>query len=344
MAASFKITTTGTLTPISFPDIGSRDFVHPIVSLDMIADEGYELEELLSSQDIRDAISNGHITVEDAEGNPITDPDDLPSAAQPHDLGSHEDVTLTGLSDNDIIRYDLASDEWKSEAAPPAPVDSVFSRTGAVVATSGDYDSSEVDYTPSTLGDWDSSSDPGQNDDALDQLAARTKLNDAKVSADGSIDTHSDVDTTTSAPTVGQVLEWNGSDWIPVTPSAGVFGTEFSSSENNAEDATTSTTFVETLTLTTASIPSGDYYIEWYVEYSTATNGNCLVQIQLDDTTTLGSVEERSQSQSAFETIAGFAIVTLTAAIHDIDMDFASSNGSKTATVRRRRLRIHRVN
>lgn len=39
--------------------------------------------------------------------------------------------------------------------------------------------------------------------------------NTAKVSADGSIDTHSDVDTTTSAPNTGEHLEWDGSNWVP---------------------------------------------------------------------------------------------------------------------------------
>ncbi len=40
-------------------------------------------------------------------------------------------------------------------------------------------------------------------------------LNTAKVSADGSIDTHSDVDTTTASPTTGSQLTWDGSNWVP---------------------------------------------------------------------------------------------------------------------------------
>ena len=38
---------------------------------------------------------------------------------------------------------------------------------------------------------------------------------DAPVSATGSIDTHSDVDVSTTAPTNGQVLSWNGTNWVP---------------------------------------------------------------------------------------------------------------------------------
>jgi len=47
--------------------------------------------------------------------------------------------------------------------------------------------------------------------------------NTAKVSADGSIDTHSDVDTSTTAPTDGQVLSWNttNSNWEPADQSGG---------------------------------------------------------------------------------------------------------------------------
>ncbi len=38
--------------------------------------------------------------------------------------------------------------------------------------------------------------------------------NNAKVSADGSVDTHSDVDTTTTTPVIGEALVWDGSNWI----------------------------------------------------------------------------------------------------------------------------------
>ena len=50
---------------------------------------------------------------------------------------------------------------------------------------------------------------------------AAIALNTAKVSADGSIDTHSDVDTTTTAPTNGQVLAWDGANFVPQTVAGG---------------------------------------------------------------------------------------------------------------------------
>lgn len=51
--------------------------------------------------------------------------------------------------------------------------------------------------------------------------------NTAKVSADGSINTHSDVDTATVAPTANDLLRYDGSDWVPasnVTVGVGVVG------------------------------------------------------------------------------------------------------------------------
>lgn len=44
---------------------------------------------------------------------------------------------------------------------------------------------------------------------------ATVTANTAKVSADGSIDTHSDVDTSTVAPVNGDALVFDGSDWVP---------------------------------------------------------------------------------------------------------------------------------
>lgn len=46
-------------------------------------------------------------------------------------------------------------------------------------------------------------------------FTAAVGLNTAKVSADGSIDTHSDVDVTTSTPNIGDRLIWDGSNFVP---------------------------------------------------------------------------------------------------------------------------------
>lgn len=49
------------------------------------------------------------------------------------------------------------------------------------------HDASAITYTPSTLSDWNSSSDPGQTDDAIDQLASRLKTVETNVAATESV-------------------------------------------------------------------------------------------------------------------------------------------------------------
>lgn len=51
-----------------------------------------------------------------------------------------------------------------------------FDANGNLLTTTGtsSTDAANVTYTPSTLADWNSSTDPGNTDDALDQLADRT--------------------------------------------------------------------------------------------------------------------------------------------------------------------------
>ena len=55
------------------------------------------------------------------------------------------------------------------------------------------------------------------------RVSANTSVaaNTAKVSADGSIDTHSDVDTTTIPPSISDYLLWDGSNWVPGIGSGG---------------------------------------------------------------------------------------------------------------------------
>ncbi len=64
-------------------------------------------------------------------------------------------------------------------------ITSVFGRTGNVIAVSGDYDGSEITYTPVDLSDWAGGVDPGQVDDALDQLVDRLAAEEASARVTG---------------------------------------------------------------------------------------------------------------------------------------------------------------
>jgi hypothetical protein len=66
---------------------------------------------------------------------------------------------------------------------------------------------------------------------------ADVTANTAKVSADGSIDTHSDVDVTSTAPTTNDVLTWDGNNWVPAptasTYSSADFDTDFAAKDTD---------------------------------------------------------------------------------------------------------------
>jgi hypothetical protein len=53
---------------------------------------------------------------------------------------------------------------------------------------------------------------------ALDEIEGRVDTNDSKVSADGSINTHSDVDMSTTSPVIGDRMIYDGINWIPEKP------------------------------------------------------------------------------------------------------------------------------
>lgn len=75
---AFVLSTTGTQNPVVFNDIGGRTFAHPTVSFDLETE--FSPEEIAESDDIQDAITNGWITVVDANGEPINNVADATSA------------------------------------------------------------------------------------------------------------------------------------------------------------------------------------------------------------------------------------------------------------------------
>lgn len=155
-------------------------------------------------------------------------------------------------------------------AAAAAPVQSVNGNTGVVSLDTSDItENTNLYYTEARVS---------ANTDVV--------ANTAKVSADGSIDLHSDVDVTTTAPTNGDILEFNGTNWIPAQKS--VYGTEFNLFEDNAVTETALTTFQDKISDTTTALPVGKYKID--VSYSWNHNGTTsdFEGLVLFDGTTLG--------------------------------------------------------
>lgn len=118
------------------------------------------------------------------------------------------ELTAVVLADRADKQYRLVEDEgghWRFDlesslaSNPPTvlvPDDSPATGRWILdpsVPSAHTHDAGDVTYIPNELTDWDGSADPGDLDDALDQLGARTKVNDAKTSAGGSVTDHSDV-------------------------------------------------------------------------------------------------------------------------------------------------------
>ena len=64
------ITTTGTLSPVTIDDLGGRSFTHPTIDYNLLIE--FSSEEIQKSSDLQNAISNGYVTMQDNEGQSIT--------------------------------------------------------------------------------------------------------------------------------------------------------------------------------------------------------------------------------------------------------------------------------
>lgn len=65
-------------------------------------------------------------------------------------LANLSDTSISSPSNGQILTYNSVSGKWTNQASGSAPVTSVFGRTGAVVAQSGDYTAAQVGALPST--------------------------------------------------------------------------------------------------------------------------------------------------------------------------------------------------
>lgn len=101
--------------------------------------------------------------------------------------------------------------------------DTNISNNAAAIATNAaDIASNDTDIANLQAEQTTQNSDITTNQSNISALQASQAtqdaaiaLNTAKTSADGSIDTHSDVDISTSPPVVGDQLEWDGSNFVP---------------------------------------------------------------------------------------------------------------------------------
>lgn len=114
-------------------------------------------------------------------------------------------------------------------------------------------------------------------------------------------------------------------------------------SESNS--ATTSSTPVQKLRLTTTSLLAGAYYIGWSVRQKTDKSVTAVhIRVQVDDVTDLTNDKTQMTSATDYYPRSGFRVVPLTAGVHTVDLDHWTDSGSGVGSqVKEARLILWRV-
>jgi hypothetical protein len=113
------------------------------------------------------------------------------------------------------------------------------------------------------------------------------------------------------------------------------FGSEYQGLESDGQSATTSGAYVQKLTLTTSTLSGGQYHVAWYFESkpSQGEGSKVVARVQLDDTLTIGEVEQGAPASTiagvtaSWAGTSGFQIVALAAGRHRIDVDYKAQLG-----------------
>lgn len=125
------------------------------------------------------AVSGGRAVIINKTGStvPVRNEDGAATAANRIITGAGVDIDLDNNA-SIILQYNDTDSRWH-----------IVGGTG-----SGTVDATDVTYTPTTLTDWDGDADPGNVDDALDQLAERVDDNELAISTNSTNITSNDTD------------------------------------------------------------------------------------------------------------------------------------------------------
>ena len=125
---------------------------------------------------------------------------------------------------------------------------------------------------------------------------------------------------------------------------SGIFGSGLTHIENSGTFTTSSIGFQQALLLTTPSVEAGDYYISWSFESFVEDNDDFKEthRIRVDDSDIIGIHTIGHDDKMDWKQESGFAIRTLAAGVHTVDIDIRRGS-DKTTGIRRRRLIIWRI-
>ena len=137
----------------------------------------------------------------------------------------------------------------------------------------------------------------------------------------------------------------DGSNKTTVTIGGGAYGSEYDYNEDDTTSTTTSTSYQLKVTLTTGSLPAGNYEISWYSETNqTSTSGSVEVRV-LYGTTEIGQTEIEHEDTDDWVTQGGFKGDISLSGVQTIELHYRVNPDTSggTAAIRRARLKIIRV-
>lgn len=155
-------------------------------------------------------------------------------------------------------------------------------------------------------------------------------------------------DTNISGPAVGELLRWDGTDWVNAPP----FGANYQYEEDETVSTTVSTTFQNKLTLTTPSIPAGTYRIGVSYQWNHDNAGNDFeAEVQVNAVQAFLHKQEPKDSAGTFgstgtsqQYLAGHAWnEVLTAGIHTIELNYRTDSGGDESSIWNARIEFWRV-
>ncbi len=149
------------------------------------------------------------------------------------------DSTLGGMgfncsitpNDKEVLAYDAVSGKWKPRAVNGLSYQGTWDASGAAPAsaTAGDYYIVSVAGAGYAVGDWSvcrggATYDKISNSNTITNVFGRTGAVVA-TKGDYTLTKMADVDLTTTPPSTGEVLKYDGTNWVPGTVAAGGGGT-----------------------------------------------------------------------------------------------------------------------
>jgi hypothetical protein len=266
----------------------------------------------------------------------------VPSHATSHENGGGDEISVTGLSgllaDNqNPTTHALGGSAHSADTLANLNTkisdatldDSGDPRTPTSHASSHEVGGSDLVDHDSLTGfvasehiDW-----------TADQGA--TNINDANIEI--GVDHLTDVDTTTTPPSVGNVLRWDGSNWVPVVP------IDISTLTQTTNTSTTSTSYVVISGMTTTPA-SGTYYVSFSSSGDSSTGGDdYYYAIFVGGSIVQHSQREASQPGFGNGTMVWFTQATVTVnGAQAVEIRYYTNTGA-TLTCHERSLLVFRI-